>query len=256
MITNNVRLRGIDFDRPADEHRPRTSDRVRMTTILVVEDNPDLAYGLRNNLEIEGYEVTVAPDGPAGLAAARSTEPDLIILDLMIPGMDGYRVLKTLRDEGKDMPVLILTARGEEADKVRGFRLGADDYVTKPFGVLELLARVEAVLRRSAARGATQPHVERFGDIEVNPATHGVTRAGEPVSLAPKEFELLMALLRRDGAVVSRHELMKEVWGYADSVVSRTVDTHVAELRRKLEEDPAEPRHILTVRKAGYRLNR
>jgi DNA-binding response OmpR family regulator len=256
MIANNVRLRGVDFDRPAEDHRPRTSDRARMATILVVEDNPDLAYGLRNNLEIEGYEVTVAADGPAGLAAARTVMPDLIILDLMIPGMDGYRVLKTLRDEGRDIPVLILTARGEEADKVRGFRLGADDYVTKPFGVLELLARVEAVLRRSTVRDAAHPPPERFGDVEVNPATHGVTRAGEQVPLAPKEFELLIALLRRDGAVVSRHELMKEVWGYADSVVSRTVDTHIAELRRKLEADPADPRHILTVRKAGYRLKR
>jgi DNA-binding response OmpR family regulator len=173
----------------------------------------------------------------------------------MLPGMDGYRVLKTLRDEGRQMPILILTARGEEADKVRGLRLGADDYVTKPFGVLELLARVEALLRRTAPLGpdgAGPP--ERFGTVEVIPASRTVLRAGRAVALTPKEFELLLALVRRRGAVASRMELLTEVWGYSAAVLSRTVDTHVAELRRKLEADPAAPDHILTVRKAGYRL--
>jgi DNA-binding response OmpR family regulator len=228
-----------------------------MRRILVVEDNPDLAFGLRNNLEIEGYEVTVAEDGPTGLARARALHPDLTILDLMLPGMDGYRVLRTLRAEGFDRPVLILTARGEEADKVMGFRTGADDYVTKPFGVLELLARVEALLRRSsgaAAAAPPPPERERFGDVEVDPSSRSVFRGGRAVSLAPMEFDLLLALIRRRGAVASRHELMREVWGHRAVVVSRTVDTHIAELRRKLESDPAEPRHILTVRKAGYRL--
>jgi two-component system alkaline phosphatase synthesis response regulator PhoP len=229
-----------------------------VTRVLVVEDNPDLAFGLRNNLEIEGYDVDVAGDGPTGLAQARATRPDLIILDLMLPGMDGYRVLRTLREDGADMPVLILTARGEEADKVRGFRLGADDYVTKPFGVLELLARVEALLRRAERRGRADlgppSNEERFGDVEINLDTRLVLRRGSPVALAPKEYDLLLALLRRRGAVVSRLELMREVWGYRAAVVSRTVDTHIAELRRKLEDDPGAPRHILTVRKAGYRL--
>ena len=229
-----------------------------MTRILVVEDNPDLAYGLRNNLEIEGYRVEVADDGTAGLARARDASPDLIILDLMLPGMDGFRVLRALREEGRQMPVLILTARGEEADKVRGLRLGADDYVTKPFGVLELLARVEALLRRAAppdpGNGDAAP--ERFADIEVVPASRSVLRNGRPVPLTPKEFDLLVALLRRRGAVASRMELLTEVWGYSAEVLSRTVDTHVAELRRKLEADPAAPNHILTVRKAGYRLER
>jgi two-component system alkaline phosphatase synthesis response regulator PhoP len=233
-----------------------------MTRILVIEDNPDLAFGLRNNLEIEGYDVVVAEDGTTGLAQALTAGVDLVILDLMLPGLDGYRVLRALREQGSAVPVLILTARGEEADKVRGFRLGADDYVTKPFGVLELLARVEALLRRAGqgsgggdragAGPATGP--ERFGEIEVDPETRSVLRRGEPVLLAPKEFDLLMALIQRRGAVASRTELMRQVWGYRDSVVSRTVDTHVAELRRKLEDDPAAPRHILTVRKAGYRL--
>jgi DNA-binding response OmpR family regulator len=155
------------------------------------------------------------------------------------------------------MPILILTARGEEGDKVRGLRLGADDYVTKPFGVLELLARVEALLRRTAPPGddgAVPP--ERFGDVEVVPASRTVLRAGRPVGLTPKEFDLLLALLKRRGAVAGRMELLTEVWGYSAAVLSRTVDTHVAELRRKLEADPAAPQHILTVRKAGYRLER
>jgi DNA-binding response OmpR family regulator len=220
-----------------------------------VEDNADLAYGLRNNLEIEGHVVTVAEDGPAGLEAVRTVEPDLVILDLMLPGMDGYRVLETLRAEGRDVPVLILTARGEEADKVRGFRLGADDYVTKPFGVLELLARVQAILRR-AGRGAAQADpraVRRFGAVEVDPAARTVTRAGEEVGLTPKEFDLLLALMAREGAVASRAALLKEVWGHRAAVASRTVDTHVAELRRKLEEEPSDPHWILTVHKAGYR---
>lgn len=227
-----------------------------MKRILVVEDNPDLAYGLRNNLEIEGYDVDVVEDGTQGLAHARVGGPDLIILDLMLPGMDGYRVLRALRDEGRRMPILILTARGEEADKVRGLRLGADDYVTKPFGVLELLARVEALLRRTAPPGDGAGPPERFGVIEVIPASRSVLKNDKPVPLTPKEFDLLLALLHRGGAVATRMELLTEVWGYSAAVLSRTVDTHVAELRRKLEADPAAPKHILTVRKAGYRLER
>jgi len=230
-----------------------------MKHVLVIEDNRDLAYGLRNNLEIEGYEVDVAADGPSGLLRARSGSPDLIILDLMLPGMDGYRVLRTLREEGRRTPILILTARGEEADKVRGLRLGADDYVTKPFGVLELLARVEALLRRSGAgtvttAAAPEPLVERFGDVEVHCASRTVRRGGDTVPLTPKEYELLLSLIRRRGAVASRVELLTEVWGYNSAVLSRTVDTHIAELRRKLEDNLAAPRHILTARKAGYRL--
>jgi len=229
--------------------------------ILVIEDNPDLAYGLRNNLEIEGYEVEVAKDGTRGLSRARAMpNPDLVVLDLMLPGMDGFRVLRALREEGHGMPVLILTARGEEADKVRGLRLGADDYVTKPFGVLELLARIEALLRRVLAPkkngGPPPPPFEKFGEIEILTPSRTVLREGAAVSLTPKEYDLLLALIRRDGACITRTELLTEVWGYSAEVMSRTVDTHVAELRRKLERDPANPRHILTVRKTGYRLAR
>jgi len=221
--------------------------------ILVLEDNRDLAYGVRNNLEIEGYEVDVVADGRAGLEAIRARTPDLLVLDLMLPGMDGFRVLRALREEGRTLPVLVLTARGEEADKVRGLKLGADDYVTKPFGLLELLARVEALLRRAAPM-APLPRAAAFGDVHIDLAARVVRRRGQTVELAPKEFDLLMALVRCRGTVVSRLELMTSVWGYSSAVVTRTVDTHVAELRRKLEDTPSSPRHIVTVRKVGYRL--
>jgi two-component system alkaline phosphatase synthesis response regulator PhoP len=226
-----------------------------VTRVLLVEDNVDLAYGLRNNLEIEGYEVEVAADGAAGLERARALRPDLVILDLMLPRVDGFRMLRALRAERLAMPVLILTARGMESDKVRGLRLGADDYVTKPFGLLELLARVEALLRRAGAPGA-ESAPDRFAEVEVDRSTHTVLRRGATVELAPKEYELLLALLDHRGAVVSRLELMRRVWGYSDAIITRTIDTHVAELRRKLEDDPARPAHILTVRKVGYRLKR
>ena len=224
--------------------------------ILVIEDNANLAYGLRNNLEIEGYAVDVVANGARGLERARQTAPHLILLDLMLPELDGFRVLRTLRESGSNVPILILTARGGEADKVRGLRLGADDYVTKPFSVLELLARVEALLRRAGSSGAPEepPPIERFGEIEVDPRTRSIHRHGQAIAVAPKEFDLLMALIRRRGAVVSRVELLREVWQYPASISSRTLDTHIAELRRKLEHDPAAPRHILTVRKTGYRL--
>jgi DNA-binding response OmpR family regulator len=227
-------------------------------TILIVEDNEDLAYGLRTNLEIEGYTVEIAADGRTGFEKACSIKPDLLILDLMLPELNGYHVLRQLREDGYEMPVLILTARGEEADKVQGFRLGADQYVTKPFGLLELIARVEGLLLRAEradkfAAGAGE--TVSFGDVEVDTAARRVMRGGTEVTLAPKEYDLLAALLRRRGAAVSRRDLLEEVWGYPEVVVSRTVDTHIAELRRKLEENPAEPRHIVTVRKVGYRLN-
>jgi two-component system, OmpR family, alkaline phosphatase synthesis response regulator PhoP len=227
-----------------------------MTRILIVEDNRNLATGLRNNLEIEGYDVDVASDGTSGLTLARTTQPNLVILDLMLPGMDGYRVLKTMREDGIDTPVLILSARGEETDKVLGFQLGADDYVAKPFGLLELLARVDALLRRAQSIGAKSKLgvPVSFGDVQVDPGTHSVRRNGEAVTLRPKEYDLLIALLHRRGQVASRAELLEEVWGYSGEVYSRTVDTHVAELRRKLEENAADPQHILTVRKTGYRI--
>ncbi|MEZ0471089.1 response regulator transcription factor [Luteimonas salinilitoris] len=229
-----------------------------MTRVLVVEDDADLAIGLRNNLEIDGYEVDIAGDGERALELAACWRPDLLVLDLTLPRIDGMHVLRRLRERDKRTAVLILTARGNEADKVRGLRLGADDYVTKPFGLLELLARIESLLRRQSvgerADAAGAPTF-RFGDIEVDVAARRVSKAGAPVALRPKEFALLVQLLRRRGEVVSRLDLMKAVWGYSSSIMTRTVDTHMWELRRKLETDPARPRHIVTLRGAGYRLD-
>jgi two-component system alkaline phosphatase synthesis response regulator PhoP len=225
-----------------------------MKRILIVEDNAELAFGLRNNLEIEGYAIDVATDGQAGLDAAMQSPPDLMILDLMLPRLDGFRVLRSIRDAGLLLPILILTAKGDESDKVRGLKMGADDYVTKPFALLELLARVEAVLRRGA------PAIERrtgsFGDVVVDFASRTVTKRGEAVSLSRKEFDLLAALLEKENVVVPRLDLMRTVWGYADSVITRTIDTHIAELRRKLEDNPRMPEHILTAPTIGYRLKR
>ena len=228
-----------------------------MARILVVEDQADLADLIARNLEIEGFEVRTVNDGRAVLPLARSWRPDLMILDLMLPGMDGFEVLRGLRGVDRRLPVIILSARGEETDKIRGFRLDADQYVTKPFGLLELLERVHGLLRRSAAPDALSTAEQLcFGDIVIDTMSHTVTRAGDPVTLSPKAFALLLALVRRDGAVVHRTALLREVWGYQALVLSRTVDSHIAELRRKLETDPSHPRHIVTVFKTGYRFDR
>jgi DNA-binding response OmpR family regulator len=231
-----------------------------MSRILVVEDSANMRLGLRRILELEGHEVVEAADGPSGLELGRICGADLIVLDLMLPGFGGHRVLRTLRDEGSAVPVLILTAQGEEMEKVQGLRLGADDYVTKPFGRHELAARVAALLRRAQrdarpAEPARRAAPERFGRVELRRDARSVTCDGVPVDLAPKEYDLLIALMDRGGAVATRLELLREVWGHSAAVLTRTVDYHVAELRRKLEEDPARPRHIVTVRKAGYRFD-
>jgi two-component system alkaline phosphatase synthesis response regulator PhoP len=232
-----------------------------MTRILVIEDNVDLAFGLQRTLEFEGYEVLLAEEGAQGLELARDGEVHLIILDLMLPGITGFEILRTLRAEGSRTPVLILTARGDESDVIMGFQSGADDYVTKPFSTLELVARVRAVLRRgladatAAATATRQPSRIRFGDVDMDPKSRTITKSGEPVQLSPKEFDLLLALSRRNGEIASRAELLDEVWRYANTaVMTRTIDIHMAELRRKLEDDPGNPRHLITVRKAGYRL--
>jgi DNA-binding response OmpR family regulator len=229
-----------------------------MHRILVVEDNRDLAFGLRNNLEIEGYEVAVAHEGTGALAQAEQFSPDLIVLDLGIPDPDGFRVLRTLRDRGDDVPVMILSAAGEETAKVRGLRIGADDFVTKPFSILELLARIEALLRRPrpSRKPAAEPsgHVERFGSVIVDFDSRSVTVKGRLADLTPRAFDLLAALLRRRGSVVTRAELMREVWGHRAEIASRTVDTHIADIRREIEDDPTDPKHLVTVWKTGYRL--
>lgn len=225
--------------------------------VLLVEDNADLAEGIEYNLKLDGYEVRLAGNGRVGLDAVRTWKPDIVLLDLMLPEMDGYQLLRNVRGDGNPVPIIILSARGEEADKVRGFRLDADQYVTKPFSIVELLERIAALLRRTAKAAVSDVPVQvAFGDIVVDVASRIVTRRGDVCPLTPKAYELLLALLRRDGAVAGRNELLKEVWGYGAFVMTRTVDTHVAELRRKLEVNPAEPEHIVTVWKVGYRLAR
>ena len=228
-----------------------------MKRVLVVEDQRDLASLLAHNLRQEGLEVRTVEDGREALPAVRSWQPDLVILDLMLPGLDGFEILRGIRGEGREMPVLILSARGEEQDKIRGFRLDADQYVTKPFSLVELLERVHALLRRSTRSAADQKNATlEFGDVQVDPAARSVVRRGDVIPLSPKAFDLLLSLIRRDGRVASRMELLREVWGYGPLVLSRTVDSHVAELRRRLEDDPANPRHIVTVFKIGYRFER
>ena len=229
-----------------------------MTRVVIIEDNPDLAFGLRRTLEFEGYDVALSETGPTGLTEARTTGTDLVLLDLMLPEMDGFKILRELRRGGSRVPVLVLTARSDESDVVMCFDSGADDYVTKPFSTVELLARVRALLRRGASDGnGAQPKKRHFafGDVQVDAESRTVERGGHPVQLTPKEFDLLLALLEREGAVASRAELLEEVWQYANTdILTRTVDMHMAELRRKLEGDPSSPAHLLTVRKAGYRL--
>lgn len=225
-----------------------------MKRVLVVEDQRDLASLLAHNLKQEGLDVRTVEDGREALPTVRSWRPDLVILDLMLPGLDGFEVLRGIRGNGHDIPVLILSARGEEQDKVRGFRLDADQYVTKPFSLVELLERVHALLRRSTRPvGDQKAGALTFGDVMVDPAARSVSRRGDIIQLSPKAFDLLLSLIRREGRVASRMELLREVWGYGPLVLSRTVDSHVAELRRRLEDDPANPRHIVTVFKIGYR---
>lgn len=227
-----------------------------MTRVLLVEDSDPLRRALRTSFAARGLEVVECPTGSGGVVAAADGGIDVVVLDLGLPDLDGMEVLARIRSFS-DVPVIVLSARDDRADKIGALDGGADDYVTKPFGTLELIARVHALLRRASRRdGPPPPSVERFGEIEINPASRTAYRAGREVSLTPREFDLLLALLRRNGAVGSRADLLREVWEYGADVMSRTVDIHIAELRRKLEIDPANPRHILTVWKVGYRLER
>ena len=222
-----------------------------MKTIVLVEDNPDLADGLISNLELEGYRVIHITQGDAAIPEIRRQSPDLIILDMMLPVMDGFEILSSLRRDDEQTPVLCLTARGAEVDKVRALRSGADDYVTKPFGLMELLARVEALLRRTVQ---TDHSCILINDLTIDTARREVSLGDSAVMLSPKEFDLLLALAKQPNQVLSRQYLMKTVWGHGSEIISRTVDTHIAELRKKLEENPAQPQLIVTARKAGYRL--
>ena len=223
-----------------------------MTKILIVEDEPDMVLGLKDNFEFEGYEVLTAADGAAGLERARAHKPDLVILDIMLPRYSGLEVCKTLRGEGFTAPIIMLTARGQEIDKVVGLELGADDYVTKPFSIRELLARVRAILRRS---DGTKKRLSRyrFSDVELDFEIYQAKKSGEPLDLSPREFELLRYLIERKGDTVSRDRLLEDVWGYESYPSTRTVDTHIAKLRAKIGDSGSEPRYILTIHGVGYK---
>jgi DNA-binding response OmpR family regulator len=225
-----------------------------VSSILLIEDNRDYAATLRVNLEREGYAVAHAATGSDGLELAKRMEPDLIILDLMLPAMSGFTVLQRLRDEGREAPVLIMTALGTEEEKLRGFGLGADDYVVKPCGLLEILARVKALLRRSSGGVSVTRSEVRVADLSIDFGARVVRRGSVEITLRPKEFDLLAALVRHRGRVLSRADLLREVWGYAAGTESRTVETHLAALRERLGDDPQAPKYIVTVRRAGYRL--
>jgi len=219
--------------------------------VLVVEDDPSIVLGLRINLETEGYEVGVATDGEEALRLARGEPWDLIILDIMLPKVNGYEVVCALRAEHDRTPVLILSARTSEVDKIMGLDVGADDYITKPFSVGELLARARAALRRRMT--SVEPSLS-VGDVEINPETREVHKAGELVDLTVTEFDIMMALHRARGRVLSRNQIIDAVWGPEHHGTPRTVDNFIAQLRSKLEDDPANPGHLLTVRGVGYRL--
>lgn len=226
-----------------------------MTCVLLVEDNANFAAMLRPHLEREGFEVRLAGTGPQALALAASQPIDLILLDLMVPGLDGYTVLQRLRDSGCMTPVLVMSARGQEDDKLRAFALGADDYVVKPIGIRELLARMHLLLRRAGVRHdvtAGEPLV--IGALVIDLRARQVAVDGQPVALRAKEFDLLAELVRQRGRVVPRAELLRNVWGYGADSSSRTIETHMATLRQRLGDSADAPRFIVTVRRVGYRL--
>jgi two-component system alkaline phosphatase synthesis response regulator PhoP len=221
------------------------------TKILVVDDEPSIAQTARAYLEREGYTVNTASDGPAGLKAARAWQPDLIVLDIMLPGLDGLEILRQLRQDS-DVYVLMLTARADEADKIVGLTLGADDYLTKPFSPRELAARVKAILRRGRGVTAKEPAL-RFGRLRIDAEARQVRKDDQPIDLTSTEFDILHALARHPGRVLSREQLIEQVWGYDYYGDERVVDVHIGRIRRKIEDDADEPTLIVTVRGAGYR---
>jgi DNA-binding response OmpR family regulator len=224
-----------------------------MSLILVIEDDPAILRGLADNLKYESYAVATANTGDAGLAMVRERKPDLVILDLMLPKLSGYEICRKLRAEGNQTPILMLTARAEEADRVLGLDLGADDYVTKPFSVREVLARARALLRRTQPGKPPVPDELHFDDVQVDFRSYEATKGGRPLELTRKEFGVLRFLASRAGEVISRDELLNEVWGYESYPTTRTVDNHIASLRAKIERDPAEPEYLRTVHGVGYK---
>ena len=223
-----------------------------MKKILIIEDEKDMVTGLKFNLEARDYTVIAAYDGEAGYQKALEEQPDLVILDLMLPKRNGYEVCKSLKKEIPDLPIIILTAKSQEAEIVTGLELGADDYITKPFSVLELLARIKSVLRRVKS-GSQLPEVYRFGNLEINFRKYYARKEGKSLTLSPREYEILKCLIERQGEIVSRDDLLNQVWGYYSFPNTRTVDAHIAKIRRKIEDKPEEPKLIITIHGIGYK---
>ena len=223
-----------------------------MRKVLIVEDDQAMAVALRDGFTYEGYSVQVARDGATGLKLAEEKGHDLVILDVMLPRLSGLDVCRQLRGAGNDTPIIMLTARGQEIDKVLGLKTGADDYVTKPFSFLELMARVEAVLRR-ASKTTEQIETVQFGDVGINFKLFEASKDGRSIDLSPREFKMLKYFVERRGEVVTRDQLLDHVWGYEGLPLTRTVDMHIAKLRQKIEDTPSDPRHIITVHRVGYK---
>jgi two-component system alkaline phosphatase synthesis response regulator PhoP len=225
-----------------------------MKRILVIEDEPQMLLGLRDNLELEGYEVQTASDGEEGITKAGSFNPDLVILDVMLPKKNGFDVCRELRTRSTSLPIVMLTARSAETDKVLGLELGADDYVTKPFSITELLARVRAVLRRAGTqRQAGTADLVHIGDIEIDFKLHQARRGNSRIEFTAREFDLLRYFVQHTGRVVTREQILNEVWGYEEFPTTRTIDNFVAKLRQKIERAPHAPEHILTIHGSGYK---
>jgi len=225
-----------------------------MSSILLIEDEPEMQRGLKDNLEFEGYKIDVVGDGKEGLKKMINRTYDLVLLDVMLPGMSGFDVCKRAREKGVRAPIIMLTAKGEEVDKVLGLELGADDYITKPFSLRELLARIKAVLRRKGSGAAEDSGKTKIGKIEIDFATYTVTKKGKSVEMTPKECEILRFLWLHKNQVVSRDALLTNVWGYDESISSRTVDNFILKLRQKVEVSPSKPQHIVTMHGSGYKL--
>jgi len=225
--------------------------------ILVIEDEPSLSMAIRDELQFEGFEASVVEDGVQGLDRILKEAPDLVILDLMLPGMSGFEICREVRRQGVNTPIIMLTARAQEVDRVRGLELGADDYVVKPFSLAELVARIRAVLRRSQGESQTEaaPEILHVGELRLDVRKQEAFKGGRRVELTHKEFQLLEFLLRHPGEVISRDEFLSRLWGEEIYVTPRNVDTHMASLRKKIEDDADQPRYILSVRGAGYKLN-
>lgn len=223
-----------------------------MKKILIIEDERDMVTGLRFNLEARDYSVIAAYDGETGLQMADSEQPDLIILDLLLPKLNGYEVCKKVKEGNPEIPIIMLTAKSQESDIITGLDLGADDYITKPFSVLELMARINALFRRTKSN-SLKPEIYRFGSLEIDVKKYHAHKHGKPIELSPREFEILKYLIERQGDIVTREDLLNRVWGYDSFPYTRTIDAHISKLRRKIEDRPQDPELIITIHGLGYK---